>query len=131
MAKRFGLTVIIGGMHITMVPKCLTKDMDAGCIGEGEQTFCELVKLYSNAGRLKSSDLAGIRALCNHDGERLIRTPARAVIKSLDELPHPNRSITGYRNRAYVYTARGCAYDCIFCSCSRHWERYGIRRPNT
>lgn len=128
-AKRYGLPVIIGGMHITMMPQCLTGDMDAGCIGEGEQTFYELVKLIADAGKLTKTDLAAIQGIVYHDGDHVIRNPARSVMKTLDDLPHPRRSLTGYRDRAYVYTARGCAYNCIFCSCSSHWGAVRYSSP--
>jgi anaerobic magnesium-protoporphyrin IX monomethyl ester cyclase len=128
-AKRFGRPVIVGGMHVTMIPQCLTRDMDVGCIGEGEQTFYELLKLYNSTGGLRSDGLAGIPGIVYHDGEKLARTAARSPIKSLDDLPHPKRSITGYHYRSYVYTARGCAYNCVFCSCSSHWGTVRYSSP--
>lgn len=128
-AKRHGCKVLVGGMHITSVPGCLTSDMDVGCIGAGEETFLELMRLYIATGDLGAEGLAKVRGIVYRDGGRLVRTPGRATFPSLDELPHPDRSLIGYGNRAYLYTARGCAYQCVFCSCAKHWGRVRYCSP--
>lgn len=130
MAKKCGLPVIVGGMHITMLPQCLTEDMDIGCIGEGEQTFCELMRLFVETGRFDAGHLAKINGIIYRDDGRLIRTPKRVPLKSLDELPHPDRSVTGYGRRAYVYTTRGCRYKCVFCACTSHWGTVRYASPD-
>ena len=45
--------VIIGGVHITMLPDSLSRDMDVGVIGEGEETFLEIVTLVHKKKRIK------------------------------------------------------------------------------
>lgn len=122
-AKKHGRAVIIGGMHITSLPECLTKNMDAGCIGEGEVTFLELMRQYLELGDFRRENLAKINGLVYHDGEKLVTTPDRSVIASLNEIPHPRRSLLGYAHRGYVSTARGCPYDCVFCACTRYWGK--------
>ncbi len=124
-AKQYGLPVIVGGIHITTLPQTLTDDMDIGCIGEGEQTFYELIRLYLETGRFSPNGLSKIDGIVYHDNGRLVRTPARTLLKSLDELPHPKRALIGYGRRGYVYTARGCLYKCVFCSCTHFWG--GVR----
>lgn len=129
-AKKHNLPVIIGGMHISALPKCLTKEMDVGCIGEGEETFLELMRLYREKGSFRKEDLIKINGIVFHDTDgRLLQTPKRHVIKSLDDIPHPKRSLIGYRNREYLYTARGCQYKCIFCACTRHWGKVRYSSP--
>src|SRR3989339_945079 len=49
-AKEQGFPVIIGGIHISMLPESLSGDMDVGVIGEGERTIVELVKLFLAQG---------------------------------------------------------------------------------
>lgn len=120
-AKEQGLPVIIGGMHITSVPDCLSKDMDVGCIGEGEETFLELMRCFVEYGGFRPESLAGIMGIVYHDNGKVAKTPDRPVCNSLDELPHPKRSIIGYGYRSYLYTARGCPFNCVFCACSRYW----------
>ncbi len=128
-AKRQNLPVIVGGMHITSLPHSLTEDMNAGCIGEGEQTFLELMQLYLSTGEFNPNDLGKISGVVYHDGDKLVQTPNRPVFKSLDELPHPMRAVIGYGNRGYLYTARGCPYKCVFCACTHYWGEVRYSSP--
>ena len=59
-AKEYGLPVIMGGMHISLLPSTLTSDMDVGVIGEGEETVVDLVKLFCNKGNLDRNELQNI-----------------------------------------------------------------------
>lgn len=129
LAKRHGAAVLVGGMHITSVPGCLTDDMDVGCIGEGEETFLDLVRLYLAERAFKPSSLAGIQGIAFHDGAKVVTTPPRPFLPSLDLLPHPKRELVGYARRGYLYTARGCAYKCVFCSCTRYWGTVRYSAP--
>jgi radical SAM superfamily enzyme YgiQ (UPF0313 family) len=128
-AKQRGIPVIIGGMHISSLPETLTKDMDVGCIGEGEETFVDLMNLYLDKGVFDPQDLSGIKGLVYRKDGTLLRTPDRHVIESIDQIPHPKRSIIGYGRRTYVYTARGCQYKCTFCICNRYWGKIRYASP--
>lgn len=114
---------IIGGMHISSLPASLTDDMDVACIGEGEQTFADLVTLFLDKGHLPTIDLEKISGITFRIGEKAIKTPPRISRPELDELPHPKRSLVGYGRRSYIYTARGCPYQCVFCACTRFWGK--------
>lgn len=120
-ARLRGIPVIVGGMHISSLPTSLTDDMDAACIGEGEETYLELLKLFLDTGRLKPADLSRIRGIAYYEDGRLLRKELREPLAKIDDLPHPKRSLVGYGRRGYVYTSRGCAYQCVFCSCTRFW----------
>ena len=50
-SKTRGAVVIVGGPHISALPSCLSNYMDIGCIGEGEQTFLELMQIALEARR--------------------------------------------------------------------------------
>ena len=129
-AKKHNLPVIIGGMHVSALPNCLTNDMDIGCIGEGEQTFLELIQLYIEKGDFTKKDLKKINGIIYRDEDgQLVRTPNRDVIISLDDLPHPKRSLLGYSHREYLYTTRGCPYKCVFCACTKHWGKVRYSSP--
>lgn len=73
--------------------------------------------------------------------DRLIKpfyTPPRKQIKDLDRLPIPNRSLVDYekynqyigqvmvKNVISLQTARGCPYDCAYCS--KIWSRKHVFR---
>ena len=45
-AKEKGSVVIMGKSHITALPNSLDKNMDIGLVGEGEESFVELVDLH-------------------------------------------------------------------------------------
>jgi anaerobic magnesium-protoporphyrin IX monomethyl ester cyclase len=123
LAKATGIPVIIGGMHISSLPESLSDAMDVACIGEGEQTFTDLLHLHLETGGLPRQRLGGIPGLAFREEGALRLTAERANIPSIDDLPHPDRSLIGYTEREYVYTARGCAYRCVFCACTKHWKR--------
>lgn len=118
-AKQWKQTVkvLVGGIHISMVPQSLSKDMDIGVIGEGEQTFLELAQ-----NNFEPS--LNINGIIYWDGGGLKQTNERDLIEPLDSLPHPDRSIFGKKVKDfYMFTSRGCAYRCIFCSSTRFWKK--------
>lgn len=128
-SKNFGLPVIIGGIHISNLPQTLTKDMDVGCISEGIETFMELMRHYLDYGEFQTQRLGDIKGIVYHDNGSLKLTPSRPIIRSLDELPHPKRSIIGHHRSATMITSRGCPYRCIFCSVSRYWDKISYSSP--
>ncbi|MCK9417935.1 MAG: B12-binding domain-containing radical SAM protein [Nitrospirae bacterium] len=128
-AKQHKLPVVIGGMHITTVPGCLDKNMDAGCIGEGEQTFAELLQIYLETGSLQPARLAGVKGIVYRKNGELTINEKRQPLPDMDQMPHPKRSVVGYGNRDYLYTARGCSSNCVFCSCTRHWGTVRYASP--
>ncbi|MFC1461292.1 B12-binding domain-containing radical SAM protein [Verrucomicrobiota bacterium] len=122
-AKRHGMSVVIGGIHISLVPTSLTNEMDVGCIGEGEETFVELLRHDLDFGGFRAAELGGINGIAfRRDGE-LVVTAGRAVCPVLDEIPHPKRSLIGYQRHDYMFTSRGCPYRCVFCASSRYWSK--------
>ncbi|MBI5816552.1 MAG: radical SAM protein [Nitrospinae bacterium] len=122
-AKARGCAVVIGGIHITYMPQCLTKDMDVGVVGEGEITFLELMRHYLERNAFDPEHLGGISGLVYNHGGKLVRTSPRPLIASLDEVPSPKRSILGYGSQVYMFTSRGCPYECTFCVSARYWDK--------
>ena len=122
-AKCHSLPVVIGGYHITAIPRSLSDDMDVGCVGEGEETFRELIIHLLNYGCFNKKHLCEIDGIVFKDDGEVIITSPRMLISDLNTLPHPNRSIIGYPERNYMVTSRGCPNQCIFCSCTRFWNK--------
>jgi radical SAM superfamily enzyme YgiQ (UPF0313 family) len=114
-SKQNGLSTIIGGIHISLMPQCLTEDMDVGCIGEGEETICDLLVHFLEYGSFVTKRLADIIGIVYHENGKLTRTPARPMIKPFDKIPHPKRSLIGYQRYDYLLGSRGCPYKCVFC----------------
>lgn len=117
--------IIVGGPHISAVPSSLTIQMDVGVIGEGEQTFLELLM----NGAKPSDRINGI--VFYRDG-KLIQTTKRDLIEPLDTIPYPDRGIFPRQipsRPVYIFTSRGCPYRCIFCSSSRFWGKVRFHSP--
>ena len=130
---RPGCFVAAGGHHATSRPaQCLEKGFDAVVIGEGEKTFCELVKKLS-AG----VPPAGLTGLLLKPGDAITRPEPLDI----DSLPFPARDLLdlsayrpalfGYRRLpvASMVTSRGCPYSCGFCSKAVFGSVYRAQSP--
>ncbi len=112
---------IIGGVHITSLPKTLPKSAIAACLGESEMTFVELVKLFIEGG-FSPEKLKQIQGIAFWDGQILIETESRRLME-MDTIPPPARDLLNIRSHTYMFTSRGCPYRCTFCSSSRFWDK--------
>lgn len=126
----FNGIIVIGGVHISLVHN-LPSWADIGIIGEGEETFTELIRALS-----RGSDISQVKGLIYRNDGELRRTPPRGLIKELDSIPFPARdliSMEPYLKNNNVYgtvvasglslmTSRGCVFNCDFCSSSKMWN---------
>ena len=124
-AKERQIPVLVGGSHITALPESLTEEMDVACLGEGESTFVDLLKVFSAKGNLPPEDLSHVQGIAYRNDGTITTTTPRPMFDTLDRIPHPDRKLIGYGKRSYVFTARGCPHACIFCQNSRFWK--GVR----
>jgi anaerobic magnesium-protoporphyrin IX monomethyl ester cyclase len=130
-----GCPVICGGPHVSTLPTVLDPVFDLAVLGEGEETFADLVRLFKEKKRFPPEDLRNIPGLLFRDEDgQLIRNPARAAIKDLDTIPFPDRDLihnkwSCHGGMVNIMTSRGCPYDCSFCSTIHHWGR-GFRYPS-
>ncbi len=122
-AKRHGLPVMVGGVHISALPATLTPDMDVGVIGEGERTIVDLFTLLDQQGSFEAQALARTGGIVfRRDGEILV-TPNRGPIEPLDAIAPPARDVLPVRKSTYLFTSRGCPYRCSFCASCRFWGK--------
>lgn len=121
-AKKNDIFVTIGGPHITVLPHLLTKDMDIAVIGEGEQTFLEIIQAIEKYG-LNNNKFENINGIAYYKDGFFKKTNKRELIKDLDNIPFPDRGLVTTRNAGNIITSRGCPYKCVFCSSSRLWDR--------
>lgn len=116
-------TVILGGPSATDTPDEIMAlfPVDIIVVGEGELTIVDLMRTLEDGGDLEN--VAGI--VYRRDGE--IRTTARRPrVKDLDSLPLPayhRINFADYGSMVHILTARGCPYQCKFCSVHSIWER--------
>ncbi len=123
----FGSFTVLGGTHITALPESLPDSFDVGILGEGEMTFVELIRaLQNNATAV--ADLRKINGITFRNGEAVEITARRELVRPLDSLPFPDRTLFEASSdlkegHASLISSRGCPYDCAFCSSVIHWGR--------
>ena len=135
-----GTRVVLGGPEVTHhVDSFLDAGADVVVIGEGEETLRELVVTWSEDRPLDG--VAGIAFRAGPGSSDTVRTAARPLIKSLDELPVPKRDAVDLRpyleawrahhgtNAVSVSTMRGCPYTCRWCSRAVYGGSYRRRSP--
>lgn len=136
-----GAFLILGGPHATMYPNHMFEKTHASAvvIGEGEETFAELLVALSGGGDLTS--VAGI-VLKGKDGSAFY-TSGRPRIKDISSIPFPYYS--GFKNFSFsmyngftwlpqptaaIISSRGCVFDCAYCASVRFWgRRWWSRSP--
>jgi len=113
----------LGGPHINALPMTLDKDFELGVVGEGEETFVELLTLF-RAGKITPDHLIDVNGIVYWDeGLRKVTAP-RDPIQDLDLIISPDRSVMNtywpplQRRIDWpqpIYTSRGCPFKCVFC----------------
>lgn len=124
-SKKIGIgCVLIGGSHISLCPLSLDQNIDIGIIGEGEETFLDLARIFLAKKRLTSENLKNIKGIAYWDKKTVKINPRRELIQPLDNIPMPDRSLIKVNpDSAYMFSSRGCPYKCSFCASTRLWEK--------
>ena len=112
--------IVIGGHHITALPHTLNKNMDIGILGEGEETFAEIIRAYEE-NRIYESKLGEISGIVYWKEGKTIMTNKRNFIYPIDKIPFPARDLFNIGKEANIITSRGCPYRCIYCAASSFW----------
>jgi radical SAM superfamily enzyme YgiQ (UPF0313 family) len=134
------IVTVLGNYHATFNAERILKkyaSVDIIARGEGEYTSLDLVKCLQKKRSLKEVDGITFR-----NNGHVVSTPDRPLIKNIDELPFPNRSLmnaeytslihgikAATRRFTTVVSSRGCPFQCTFCGC-RKFAR-GVWRPRT
>ncbi len=133
--RDLGIPVVFGGLHATVLPEEAARHADAVVVGEGEQTWPEVVRDFQRgrAGlkRLYREVRPGLFDLRDAPLPRfdlLARTPPAPSTS----LPDPRTSGELHRlgpyNRIAIQATRGCPWDCDFCAASKlYGPRYRIK----
>ncbi len=131
---------LMGNVHATFcADRILDKysHVDLCVRGEGEETIVEVVHALEMNGYRKLKRVKGI-TLRNREG-RIVSTEDRPLIKDLDSLPIPDRTLLSQdyhikigeialRRGKFttVVSSRGCPFVCTFCCChilcKRQWR---------
>lgn len=131
--------ICFGGRHVTLYPQETLSfpEVDWVVVGDGEETFCELVSAYQKGG----AGLGAIPGLgWKDEGGRPVLNGARPLPQSasLDYLPMPAHDLLDLKKYtvvsssdqgvAAVQSARGCPGRCSFCD--TRLSRFRFRSPD-
>ncbi|MDH5482922.1 MAG: B12-binding domain-containing radical SAM protein [Candidatus Bathyarchaeota archaeon] len=129
--KNPNVIILFGNYYATFNAERIFKkypsSVDVTVRGEGENTIIELVDCFDNRGNLKE-----VHGITFKDGEKIVSTPDRPLIKDLDSIPFPDRRLidaeyhcdiaganVAPKKFTSIVSSRGCVYKCRFCSCTR------------
>lgn len=133
-----------GGAHPSVIPEQTleNENVDLVVIGEGDETFLEVVKTVESGG-----DFAAVPGLAYRNGSKTVITPPRPLIDVNTLLPTPWELIdveqyVHKNNDMYLtecsrvldlgQTSRGCPFSCGFCSSAsirgRKWRPLSAER---
>ncbi|MBQ7740640.1 MAG: B12-binding domain-containing radical SAM protein [Eubacterium sp.] len=135
-AKSMGIPVAWGGAMPTMqYRECLSEEcVDYVLLSEGEFTFEELVEVVE--GKKEAKDVLG---LCYKENGEIIRNADRPFA-DLADMPVADYSLIdvdkylieylGCKKMMYIYSSKGCPYNCSFCTNASFHRCQHRKRPN-
>ncbi len=125
--------ILAGGGHISLNAEQIlaeVPELDYIAVGEGEETFLELIKWLENNDKKHQCDVPGLQY---RQGDETHITPPRPLIPNLDSLPMPAYHKIDLNNPVYylhgmgrraigLSTSRGCGDHCTYCSEAVLWN---------
>ncbi len=137
-AKENGCLVIVSSSDSTdHYEQYLNEGADFVLLGEAEMSLLELSNTLA-AGEHQYSNIQGI---AYKDGDAVVKTARRTVMKDLDSLPMPAWDLVNFtpykimwqKNSGYfslnIATTRGCPFKCNWCAKPIYGNRYNSRSP--
>lgn len=132
--KRFDIPVVLGGVHATVAPEqaVRTEGLLGICVGEGDEAIVDLAQALD-----RHADVSHIRNFWFRKGNSVIRNEVRPLVRDLDSLPFPDRSIfdyqsildLNYQDGAEFMVGRGCPFHCAFCINKKLQDLYRDKGP--
>ena len=128
--EKFGCLTVLGGYHVTCIPLRLPKEFDLGVLGEGEETFAEIIRLFKTSN-LTTKTLKQVKGICYRKNGEIVVNERRELIENIDSLPWPYRH-KEYSKEVPIFTSRGCPYKCTFCASHIFWcDKFRLRSANS
>jgi radical SAM superfamily enzyme YgiQ (UPF0313 family) len=110
--RKQGITVVLGGPHVTLVPEEAKDHADSICIGYAEESWPQLLRDFA-CGNLQK---------VYRQGPDL----------SFENQPFPRRELLDKRHfltQAVFEATRSCVHDCEFCVAPAAWGRKQYQKP--
>ncbi len=107
------VVTVIGGVHVTALPEVSMEEFpqfDYGIVGEGEETFYELIVNRDDAAKLATT--AGV---CSYADGQYTFGGTRTPVADQNTLPYPAWDLFWPASEYILQTSRGCPYACTFC----------------
>lgn len=108
-----GVSVVLGGLHVSACPDEALQHADAVIVGEGEAVWSQVVQDFES-GSMQTKYFGRL------EPEQFDATP----------LPRWDLLDTDTYHRVTLQTTRGCPLDCAFCGASRLISPYRKKSPN-
>jgi radical SAM superfamily enzyme YgiQ (UPF0313 family) len=118
LARRFrarGITVVLGGPHVTLIPDDAQLHADSIVTGYAEETWPQLLRDFAKGGR-----------------DALQKRYTQRPGLSLENLPFPRRDLlpgNRYLTTNVFEATRGCIHNCDFCVVPAAWGRTPLQKP--
>jgi radical SAM superfamily enzyme YgiQ (UPF0313 family) len=115
--RQRGVTVVLGGPHVTLLPEEAQKHADAICVGYAEETWPQLLQDYARG------ELQGVYR--------------QRPDFSLQNLPEESRAFprrdlldnSKFLTHAVFEATRSCMHNCDFCVAPSAWGRKQFQHP--
>ncbi len=142
-SRQVGATVLVNGSDSSdHAEDYLRRGFHCVLLGEAEWTLLETVSHLLKGTERALHQVPGLAYLDQHTGE-VVRTPRRALMRDLDQLPFPSRDLIDldqYR-RAWktahgflslnIVASRGCPYRCNWCAKPIYGDSFSVRSPQS
>jgi len=110
--RRRGITVVLGGPHVTLIPEDAQAHADAVVVGYAEDTWPQLIRDFAGGCLQSRYNQAPTLDLANRAFARRDLLPGRHYIT----------------NNVFEAT-RGCVHNCDFCVVPTAWGRKPYQKP--
>lgn len=124
------ITVVLGNYHATFNAERILEKYPAVDVivrGEGEFTCRDLARCLAEGKNLREVD-----GITYRNNGKIVSTLDRPLIKNIDDLPIPDRSLLNDEYTSLIYgveaatkrfttvvSSRGCPFQCTFCGCRK------------
>jgi len=131
------IKLIIGGPHITTLPESFNPIFDFGIIGEGQNSFPELIETIR-----KNKSVSKIKGLIYFKNKKLMKNKLSEELGDINEIFPLEYTLLnkGYFKKKFIpeifkfgiqmgmMTSIGCPFNCRFCSIKACWKKMRFRK---